>query len=201
MMNLPKQTSLVLTLLFIGVASFGCANVPLATMWKMRNFDPLNTDPAKLRFAVISNQQVKLSDGSTSMTLSFEAEDPAHSFSHTAIASITDHANIESLVSQLEQDQKITSFHLKPDDANALRLAQSKIRNIKNQDIPGNGSLSISVTHGCLPLKLVEQNRLVVSVFAQFDTEQGYIPMMSGVNLLAEAGDELREAWTVCEQT
>ena len=136
----------------------GCASTPLSTIWKMRNFDPLNADPSQIQFAVITHREVTLSDDSTSMTLSFDAQDAAHSFSHTAMASVTSNAMVPALMEQIKPHQKITSFHLEPQDAEALRLAQSKLRNIKNLDLEGTGSVSISITHGCLSKQLIDSN-------------------------------------------
>lgn len=177
----------------------GCSSIPLGTMLKMRNFDPLSAEPSSIRFAVITDKQVRLADGSTSMTLSFQSTQPDRSFTHTAVASIKEYASIESLPTQLQPHEKVTLFFLKKEDADALRLAQSKLRNIKALNVDGSGSLSISVTQGCLPAQLLKSNEMLVTVFAQFDPSQGYVKMISEMNLLSQASAETLKNWTDCK--
>ena len=189
----------VSTILIFALFLTGCASVPLGTIWKMRNFDPLSAEPSLIRFAVVTDKRVMLSDGSTSMNLSYQSSLPEHTFSHTAVASIKNNAPIDSIAQELEPNQKITLFYLDKKDADALRLAQSKLRNIKAQNVEGEGSLSISVTQGCVPSELLESEEMLVTVFALFDPKQGYVKMISELNLLAEVGDDAMQNWVVCD--
>ena len=55
------------------------------------------------------------------------------------------------------------------------------------------------MTQGCVPSELLESKEMLVTVFALFDPKQGYVKMISELNLLAEVDDEVMQSWVTCD--
>lgn len=183
----------MLVLFFLSLLT-ACAGMPISSMLKMRNIEPLEMDPAQIKIAVITDSAVKLGADSTSLTLGFRADLTGVSFSSQSVASIVNQAKVPELEAEKLAGQDITLFYLDDQAAAKMRAAQDKIKVIRQQEIDGEGSMSVSVNSGCFNSKRPE--RLLASIFVQFSEAQGFIEMQSNVDLLERAGDE--DFWVEC---
>jgi len=180
-----KRTSLLLCLVFLTA----CTSVPISTMWKLRNFNPLEADPGAIRIAVISNKIVQLKDGSVSIELGFSASK----------ATVKTNSNIKQLRSSMTEDQRITLFYLDDEAAHTMRLAQNRIKVIRENDIQGDGSLGVTIDTGCFSAPKPE--KLLATIYAKFAPDQAYIKMASNIDLLKQTEAEQNDFWFQCPST
>jgi hypothetical protein len=113
--------------LFVSLLISGCVGMPISSMLKLRNMEPLETDPAGIRIAVITDKIVQLSNGSTSLTMGYSSEYPEFTFSNKSKATIINDATVPELESKRGPEQNITLFYLAEDAARIMKDAQSRI--------------------------------------------------------------------------
>jgi len=190
-----KRTSLLLCLVFLTA----CTSVPISTMWKLRNFNPLEADPGAIRIAVISNKIVQLKDGSVSIELGFSSEYSEHNFKSASKATVKTNSNIKQLRSSMTEDQRITLFYLDDEAAHTMRLAQNRIKVIRENDIQGDGSLGVTIDTGCFSAPKPE--KLLATIYAKFAPDQAYIKMASNIDLLKQTEAEQNDFWFQCPPT
>lgn len=187
-----KQLQVILLLCLLTA----CANTPISSMWKLRNFDPLQANPSSIRLAVITNQIVILEDNSTTLGLAFSSEHPEHSFADTFYATVKPNAKVPELEHDKGINENITLFYLDETTANRMRLLQNRIKIIKEQNIKGEGSLSVNINTACF--NGPKPDELDATIYARFSSEQGYIKLSSGIDLLAEAEKNDENLWIEC---
>lgn len=184
-------------LLVLALSITACVSMPISSMWKLRNLDMLNTEPEDLRIAVITDKIMQLNDGSTSLTIAFSSKQAEHNFSYRLLTTIEQRANVASLASEISDNQTLTLFYLSDKEAEQLRLAQNRMRAVRDQDIDGNGSLSISVHTGCFTGP--QPDALLTTIYAQFDLQQGFIKMQSNIDLMEMSEQAEQQFWLPCE--
>lgn len=176
-----------------------CVSMPLGSMWKLRNLDILNTDPKDLKIAVGTNPLVQLQDGSTSLSIAFNSDHAKHNFSYKLLATVKPNAEVGNLKNKISSDSALTLFYLAEKEAEKLKLAQNRIRSVRDLGVEGNGSLSIDIHTGCLSAP--PPTSLPTDIYAQFDRQQGFIKMQSNLDLMQMAEKAQQEFWVQCETT
>ena len=76
-----------------------------------------------------------------------------------------------------------------------MRLAQNRIRIIKQNNIKGAGSFGVGVNTGCFDGP--KPKELKANIYAQFDPNKGYIKMISDFDLLNQINQG--EFWYECD--
>ncbi|WP_224826124.1 hypothetical protein [Cognatishimia sp. MH4019] len=124
-----------------------CASLNPAGMIAASSLDPVNTPPSQIQVAVGVPDTVSLADGDAVFRIAFGY----------AQARVVD----ESVPLQLRPsadgqpapnagDEVIYLAQFSDEDAARVAAAQAKIRALKEQGSDGTGSLSVSITGGCL---------------------------------------------------
>ncbi len=176
-----------------------CTSVPLSTLWKLRNFDPLEANPSHIQIAVITDKLIQLKDESVSLELGFQSEDNRHTFNNISKATVRANSEVQELSQLVEANQRITLFYLQGEAAESMRLSQNRIKNIRQNDIEGSGHFSVSVNTGCFNGPKPE--KLLATVYAKFSPEQDYIKMISKLDLLSQAKKANQDFWVQCENS
>lgn len=183
----------VISVVFIIIILSACTSIPLASLWKLRHVNPLEADPRLLKIAVITNEFIQLKDDSTTITLGFASQDQAHNFKTTVKASVTPNAVEAELEPYRNSRERMTLFTLNEKATRQLRIAQSRIQTIKDKDIEGEGSLAVNIHTGCIDGP--KPKAVMANIFVSFAPSQGFVKLISNVNLLENEGD----FWVECE--
>lgn len=196
MVNSVKHITLIL--LVVSLLS-ACAGTPIVSMWKLRNLNPLETDPAHISIAVVTHKGIQLQDGSTSLKMGFASELPEHNFTDEFIASIERNADPAPLQANLKADQAVTLFYLNPAVAAAMRTTQNRIRAIRDSQIEGSGSMSVSIHSGCSIGP--KPDHLEADIYVQFNPRDGYILLNQNLDLFKMAERSGQSGlWVECPQ-
>ena len=190
-----KIISIAVTLLLL---ISGCVGMPISSMFKLRNLDPLETDPAQISIAVITNNAVVLNDNSTSLTMGFKSDLPEHNFENTFFTIVVTNPNIQVLQDNKNDDENITLFFMDEKSAKSMRITQNRIKSIRQLGIEGEGSLAINVNTGCFNVR--KPSILLASIYMKFDSEQGFILMNRNVDLIEQSNHtEQQDFWVECD--
>jgi len=185
------KSAIVFTLLLTS-----CTSIPLSTAWKLRNFDPLEAETAHIRIAVITNELVQLEDNAVSLQLGFQSTQAEHNFQSTSNATVEANANVSELNQSLNNDQRITLFYLDEAAAHEMKLSLNRIKVIKENNVDGNGSFGVNIHTGCFN---GPKPKLLATIYAKFKPQQGYIKMLSNIDLLNQVDSEQSEFWVQCD--
>lgn len=128
-----------------------CSNIPLSTMIKMMNLNPLETDPQQLVVAVKAPQGVNVRDGDVVIDFNFRTDDPSTSFDHHFPVIINeDYAIPDSLKEDIEENEKITVMQLSKEDAQTMAKGQQMVKGYReNNEKGGAGSMNVRLVSAC----------------------------------------------------
>jgi len=174
----------MVTVLLICLLS-ACAGMPISSMYKLRNFEPMDIDPQAVSIAVITHEAVQLADGSASLVLSYSSEVAEHNFSSHIVANLSRNPNIDSLQAARDDFEDITLFYLDEEAAKTLQIAQNRIHAIKQLNVEGDGSMSVNISSGCMAGS--RPDSLSADIYVKFNNKLGYILINENVDLFAEA--------------
>lgn len=175
-----------------------CSSVPLITKLKLRNLDPVYSDPANLRLAMVVDKLLTFENISVTLTLGFDSGSEATSLLSTFQAKIDSHTleDIHSLPKK--SNAAITLFYLDSQNAEAMRLAQGKIIAWKQSGIEGQGMLSVATRFGYIGAKLPES--LKANIYIQLDRLDDFLLIQRDVDLLSPFKEKgLLDAMQNCE--
>ncbi|MGM7447414.1 hypothetical protein ACP7H9_02730 [Idiomarina sp. ST20R2A10] len=144
-----KLKIIFLTSILTFVAS--CSNIPLSTMIKMMNLNPLETDPKQLVVAVVAPDGVNVQDGDVVIDFNFRTDDPSTSFDHHFPVIINeDYAVPDNLKEDIEGNERITVMQLSKEDAQTMAEGQQMVKDYReNNEKGGAGSMNVRLVSAC----------------------------------------------------
>lgn len=160
-----------------------CSSMPLASMWQLRNADPLTTDPAEVRLAVRLPAIYDLPPGTVKMTLSLDRASTGEKVAETFLLESTDEVTSPFLLGQRKDGYDITIYWIAEDDYARLRNWQRTARRWK-EETPGEtkGSLSIS-TKPCLA-EGTAMKKVLVSSYILMDGQEDFVTLNKDVDVV-----------------
>ncbi|MAF75492.1 MAG: hypothetical protein CMF17_06485 [Idiomarinaceae bacterium] len=141
------------TFLLVGMVSLvsACSSIPLSTMVKLMDLNPLEADPNQIIVAVKSPDGVSVNDGDVVLDFSFRTGEPESSFKHTFPVIVdSDYALSAELKDELENDEQFTVMRLSAADAQRMKNGQKTIREYRSQHEEGGaGSINVRLISAC----------------------------------------------------
>lgn len=128
-----------------------CSNIPLSTMIKMMNLNPLETDPEQLVVAVKAPDGVNVRDGDVVIDFNFRTDDPSTSFDHHFPVIINDDYLVpDNLKEDIEDNEKITIMQLSKQDAQTMYEGQKAVKEYRSKNEAGGaGSMNVRLVSAC----------------------------------------------------
>ena len=165
-----------LTLLICLLTLSACSSVPIGTLAKLSQLDPLSSDPEQIRIALVADRALRFDDNAAQLAFGYKTEAKNQTI-HTLMpvklstqSSSTDdgphqqpqhsqyHRGQPQPDIELKANQRISLFYLDKTQADKMRQAQSAISGLKQAGVEGEGYLSISVTMACFENPLSESS-------------------------------------------
>ncbi|WP_287817781.1 hypothetical protein [Idiomarina sp.] len=146
-MNKLKITLLVSILTLVTA----CSNIPLSTMIKMMNLNPLEADPKQLVVAVVTSEGIDVRDGDIVIDFSFRTGDPSTSFAHNFPVIINDNYTVPgSLKGDVDGNEKVTVMQLSKENAQTMSEGQQAVKEYRRKNEGGGaGSMNVRVVSAC----------------------------------------------------
>lgn len=173
--------SAVITLFLVSLTA--CTSLSPAGLIAVSRLDPLSTPPSDIAVAVGVPDTVKLTNGDAVFALSFTpatASEPA--ISETVPLQLrSDQATGPSPSSS---DETVYVAGFSEADARKVATAQARIKSMKDNDIDGQGSLSIAVVGGCVTTP--DLTELPVSTWLQTAPDAAFVRLTRTQDMLAQ---------------
>jgi len=184
--------SLAVSAIAVAALSLGaCSHVPAKTMWQLRNFDPMTTDPARLRAAVAMPKEALPQKGGAKLVMTQArkgggdaqtieiALEEAPLAAETGLGAVEPHAG-----------QEVRAFRIPASEVPRLLEAREAAR-ARAEKEPGvfQGTLSVGID-GCRKADAPIPKEFRVSTWLKTAETSAYVPLLDDVDLVALVGAE-----------
>ena len=169
----------------------GCSQVPVKTMWALRSFDPMTTDPMRLRAAVAMPREALPASGGAKLVMAQarkgggDEEKLELDLEQVPLASETGLAAVRA-----KPGQEIRAFRIRAADVARLVEARGRAKARADKE-PGafQGTLSVGVD-GCRPEGAPVPKEFRVSTWLKTAETVDYVTVLDDVDLVALVGAE-----------
>jgi hypothetical protein len=179
-------------LLVVGfLALGGCSHVPAKTLWALRNFDPMTTDPVHLRAAVAMPKEAFPTRGGAKLVMTQARRDGSDEAKIELVLEPVPLASETGLAAvRAKPGQEIRAFRIPP--AEVARLLEARVAaRARAEKEPGafQGTLSVGID-GCRPEGAPLPKTFPVSTWMKTAEAGDYLPILADVDLVALVGPE-----------
>ena len=184
-----RRTAPALLCLFLFPAALaGCMSLgmPPTSMLKLARMQPMEADPAAIRFAVATPGFLRVRDGDITVTVTFDTGDRKTSFIEQ-YKPVVDNDAVETPGinrRRLEDSGNLVVARFHEDDQDGFRAMQARVKAFQASGGKGEGSLSIAAT-GCRAAA-TEDGPVRMSAWLQASPDEGYFALMRGFDLRAQ---------------
>ena len=183
-----------ISILLLSLALMACTSIPLSTMYKMRDFDPLSADPSEIQVAIQIPNDYALPEESVTIHLAAKNILTEKAVDETFILASTNLSPSPLLKKQQNQNSDITIFWLTEADQRRMRNTQRTISKMKEEAPKGvKGSLSVSAKPCRTNPTSKISNQVLMTTYIKIATEQDFIPLTKNVNLARQMDLETLE--------
>lgn len=164
-----------------------CTSLSPAGLLAARKLDPVNTPPADIAVAVGVPQTLRLGDGDASFRLAFSGGTPSATVRLDETVPLRIAASDGEGPAPNAPGEAVYVARIAPADAGRIAAVQREIRQLRASGMTGQGSLSISVTGGCLigPAPDI----LTVSTWLQTDPAEGFVALTRRQDIARAIGE------------
>ena len=186
--------------LVVALSVAACGHVPAKTMWQLRNFDPMTTDPTRLRAAVAMPKEALPQKGGAKLVMSqarkngSDAETIELVLEEVPLASETGLGEVKA-----GKGQEIRAFRIPPSEVARLVAARQRAAERSAKE-PGafQGTLSVGID-GCRPEGAPIPETFHVSTWMKTAETGDYVTLLDDVDLVKLVGrDKLAAEAKVC---
>lgn len=181
------KTILLVSILTLATA---CSNIPLTTMMKLMNLNPLETDPKQLVVAVVTPEGVNVRDGDIVIDFSFRTGDPSTSFDHNFPVVINaDYAVPDSLKEDIDDNEKITVMQLAEKDALTMYEGQQAVKEYRRKhENGGAGSMDVRLVSACRDNNFSRSNSKL-NVYLKTQDDEDFFLFLEDMDITKLDGD------------
>lgn len=190
-----------LAALLVPLAVAGCGHVPVQTVWKLRSFDPMTTDPARLRAAVAMPAEAFPAKGGAKLTMRQTRKDGSE------VEAVEIPLEEVSLVTETglgavraKAGQVVRAYRIVPSEI--VRLVEARARaKERAAEQPGafTGTLGVGID-GCRVEGAPPPKEFRVSTWMKSAETGDYVTLLDDVDLVKLVGAEkLAAEAKVCE--
>lgn len=177
-MKAIKSTILLLTLF-----AAGCSTIPLTSMYKLMNLNPINVAAKEVVVIAETPKGIEIREGDITLNFSFKTDNPQYNFSHQFIVKHNkEYVVPDYLVSDLMSGHYFRAFQLSVEDAEIMQKSQQLVKRYRSTRSDGAGSFNLSVKSACrdlaTPLHSSELN-----IFVKMKSNEKFFPLFEGLDI------------------
>lgn len=188
-------------LLAAAAALAACSHVPVKTMWELRKFDPMTTDPSRLRAAVAMPKEALPVKGGAKLVMTqarkggADAETIEIVLEEVSLVAETGLAAVKP-----RAGQEVRAFRIPPGEVPRLVAARTQAAERAAKE-PGafQGTLSVGID-GCRKADAPLPKEFRVSTWMKTAETSEYVTLLDDVDLVALVGAEkLAKEAKICQ--
>jgi hypothetical protein len=194
-----KRTFNIPVFIFLYFALQGCSTIPLVSMYKLSQLDPLSADPQQIRIAVRTSKVFSVQKGDVRMQLGYQADDNSLIIDDLYLVEVIHGGFLhKELLNDLQDNEAVTILHLSNSDAKQMYKTQQLIAERNASGLKGKGSFGVSIDSSCLSSAL-PSDELLVDILIQTDPQESFYTVSEDLDLLAQDGavDSIKQ-WPIC---
>ncbi|NRP17635.1 hypothetical protein LPJGGPFB_00857 [Ensifer adhaerens] len=161
-----------------------CAALNVGSFEKLSGIDPLRSDPAELRVALLVPEALSLRRGDATLGISWKADGSPLDTRRFALQVQSGNAGAPDLTERMRDGQTLYVLTLTPADEERLRDMQEKIAATKGTETKGRGSLSVGFSGGCWTGAFPTDRKLTVDAWIRTRSDESYFQILSGLDVM-----------------
>lgn len=176
--------------------------MPVSSMWKLRNLDPLEADPAQISIAVRTDKSIGIADGGGRLELGFDANDDSVQIDESYVIEFAaEPAYAPNLNKDRGTNETVTVFRLSQNDARRMRDMQARITAFRQSGLEGTASFGVNLPGVCLHSQIPD-GAVFVDIFMQTEIGGEFVLISRDVDLRAELDDSEfgMDDWPRCQE-
>jgi len=180
----------------------GCMSMPLTTMYKLSNLDPMAADPAQIKIAIRADDRIGIPEGGVNIKAKFDADDGNLNFDETFVVEIIRNPIMSiDLVKDTRPGETVTVLQLTEHDAQRFRVLQLSLAPYVEGERKGTGSFGIDISGVCLHNPMPAED-ILLDIFLQTSNDDGYYVFLRDLDLGDLSDDEDADSveWPICEK-
>lgn len=189
--NLSRRLAGPMIALGLTAVLAACSHVPLQSMWALRSFDPLTTDPARLRAAVAMPEEAFPTRGGAKLVISQirkgggDEDKTEIVLEQVSLAAETGLGAVKPKAGQM-----VRAYRIPPAEIPRLLEARERAR-ARAEKEPGafTGTLSVGID-GCRQEGAPAPKAFLVSTWLKTSETQDYVPLLVDLDLVKLVGVE-----------
>lgn len=161
-----------------------CAALNVGAFEKLSDVDPVTSDPAELRVALLVPEALSLRRGDATLGISWKADGAPLDARRFALQIQSGNAGPPALTERMRSGQTLYVLTLTPADAERLRDMQERIAATKGNEAKGRGSLSVGFSGGCWTGAFPVGQKVSVDAWIRTRADESYFQLVSGLDLM-----------------
>lgn len=179
-----------------GALVAACGHVPVTSMYALRNFDPATTDLARFRTAVSLPAALLPSPDGVRLVVTVErAAGAPPAREELLLEASLDPRETAELARQVAPGSKAHVFRLAAKDVERFARLREEIKRARESGT-GRGSLSVSAAACRLTAQMPAS--VPVTTYIKSAETEGFVPLVVGYDILAEAATRQAAVLPVC---
>ncbi len=197
--------SLFGSILAILILLGGCSHVPIMSMVKLSQLDPMQSDPAHMRVAMRSPDWLRIAHKGAVLHLGTDLPNkPKENLDETfQLIESPDLPLPAELANEVAISQHMALLRIAPQDLPRLYETKNKIRHLKKVYGDSHSYLSVNVK-GCRLHSTTSpaQSRPLVTIYLKISPKEPFIPLVRNVDLAQQtSGKSLTDLPACADQT
>lgn len=160
-----------------------CAALNVGASEKLSDIDPLTSDPAELRVALLVPEALSLRRGDATLGISWKADRAPLDARRFTLQIQSGNAGPPGLTERMRSGQTLYVLTLTSADAERLRDMQDKIAATKGNEAKGRGSLSVGFSGGCWTGAFPVDQKVTVDAWIRTRADEDYVQILSALDL------------------
>ncbi len=159
----------------------GCTTTSPASLIKLARISPMEADPSQIRFGVITPEYLQVATGDVIVSLDYVSKNGRWKVAQQFLPIVQPQAGSKAMAAYVKMAEQAWSARLSDEDARRFEQMQNKIRQDRETNGGGKGSLGIGIT-ACSTRPLPE-GAIPVSTFLKTVETSDYFPLQQRVDL------------------
>jgi len=183
-----KHTFKILLFVISFFTLLSCSTIPLVSIYKLSQLEPLSADPQQIRIAVRTCKVFSVQKGDVRMSLGYQADDGSLIIDDLYLVEVI-HGDVlqKELLNDLQDNDAITILHLSDSDAKQMYKTQQFIAKRNAIGLKGKGSFSVGTTISCLSSAL-PSDEILVDILIQTDPQESFYAISENLDVFAQKG-------------